>query len=225
MATDPEFEQFLRSLIHESTEPPPGPGDLLRPGEQLTEETVGRTYSLEAYAKRKLSELNPAPTGDDIEAATAKFFCGNSGDVWAREEDDPTLKDLGEWTPYVKGLVAVRYARLLLWQGRRSLNMEAGIAIEKAAEEIRRHEAVRTAYSERQRNNVNVRHEESREEKKRYRKKAQALWKEDPELTIADVIKTLDRICKPSVEDRQLRSWIKDLCPNRRPGRRPTKKN
>jgi hypothetical protein len=61
--------------------------------------------------------------------------------------------------------------------------------------------------------------------KKQCRAIAERLWKEDPTRTIQDVILS-DEITENGCEgkiygERTLRNWINDLCPNRRPGRRP----
>lgn len=58
------------------------------------------------------------------------------------------------------------------------------------------------------------------------RKIAKILWEKDPTITIADMIykdelnKVLDG---KTYSEKTIRSWIKDLCPNRSPGRRPKK--
>lgn len=56
------------------------------------------------------------------------------------------------------------------------------------------------------------------------RKIAEKLWKYNPSLTIADVIDTGEIIeaCEGKIYiEKTIRNWIKDLCPNRKPGRRP----
>jgi hypothetical protein len=56
---------------------------------------------------------------------------------------------------------------------------------------------------------------------------AQNLWDEDPNITIADMIFNDEIIeaCNGKVyAEKTIRNWIKDLCPNRSPGRRPKKK-
>ena len=60
------------------------------------------------------------------------------------------------------------------------------------------------------------------------REVAKKIWTEDPDITIADLIVS-DEITlvfqdrkEPYTED-TLRNWVKDLCPNREPGRRPKK--
>jgi len=64
----------------------------------------------------------------------------------------------------------------------------------------------------------------SDEHHKKCREIAKKLWKEDPDVTIADMI-----ICNEIVNccdghiyaEGTLTNWINDLCPNRKPGRRP----
>ena len=51
------------------------------------------------------------------------------------------------------------------------------------------------------------------------------IWESEPSLTIEDLIYG-DPINKYGCEghtysDKTLRNWVKDLCPNRQPGRRP----
>jgi hypothetical protein len=59
------------------------------------------------------------------------------------------------------------------------------------------------------------------------RKIAAKIWENDPTITIADMIYR-DEIAKVSTpktyNEKTLRNWIKDLCPNRSRGRRPKKK-
>lgn len=53
---------------------------------------------------------------------------------------------------------------------------------------------------------------------------AKKLWDEDPSITIADMIwgNEIAEACDgKDYAERTLRNWIKDLCPNRSPGRRP----
>ena len=53
------------------------------------------------------------------------------------------------------------------------------------------------------------------------------LWKKDPSITIAKMIERQEIIDVSEKEngdcylEKTLRDWIKDLCPNRKPGRRP----
>lgn len=59
------------------------------------------------------------------------------------------------------------------------------------------------------------------------RAEAKKLWKEDPSITIADMIRRdeLNTVCEGRVyTDKAMREWIKDLCPDRSGGRRPKKK-
>jgi len=66
----------------------------------------------------------------------------------------------------------------------------------------------------------------SQKHKIKCREVAQELWKEDPELTIVDVIgrKEINDACERIVySDKTIRIWINSLCPNRDPGRRPKK--
>jgi hypothetical protein len=62
--------------------------------------------------------------------------------------------------------------------------------------------------------------------KKQCRRVAKPLWEKYPTMTIADMI-LLDEIshaCEGKVyTDKTLRNWIKDLCPDPSPGRRPKK--
>jgi hypothetical protein len=58
--------------------------------------------------------------------------------------------------------------------------------------------------------------------KQECRQNAATLWGCDPTLTIEDVINRL-QAGRFSYSRGVLRSWIKELCPNRRPGRRPKK--
>ncbi len=56
---------------------------------------------------------------------------------------------------------------------------------------------------------------------------ASAFWEANPQMTIEDVIRTnsISRACDNEAYGEQvIRGWIKDLCPNRKPGRRPQKK-
>ena len=56
------------------------------------------------------------------------------------------------------------------------------------------------------------------------RNAAMKLWNEDPSITIADMIDRQELInaCdKKLYQEKTIRNWIKDLCPNRAPGRRP----
>lgn len=69
--------------------------------------------------------------------------------------------------------------------------------------------------------NVNQRHRE------RCRAVAECIWMREPHLTIEDMIHH-DDINGIACENRTyaaktLREWLKDLCPNRQPGRRPAK--
>jgi hypothetical protein len=57
---------------------------------------------------------------------------------------------------------------------------------------------------------------------------AEVLWGQNPKMTIEDMINS-DEINKigcenESYNEKTIRNWIKDLCPNRSPGRRPTPK-
>ena len=64
--------------------------------------------------------------------------------------------------------------------------------------------------------------------KERCRALAAYLWENDPKITIADMINS-DAINKFGCEnetynEKTLRKWIKDLCPDRNRGRRPNSK-
>lgn len=59
------------------------------------------------------------------------------------------------------------------------------------------------------------------------RRAAKAKWAKNPKITIADMILSneINEACdKKLYSETALRKWIKDLCPNRKPGRRPKKK-
>lgn len=63
--------------------------------------------------------------------------------------------------------------------------------------------------------------------KERCRAAAKELWKENPEITIADmaVRDEITEACDGKLYiEKTIRDWIKDLCPDRSPGRRPKKK-
>ena len=63
--------------------------------------------------------------------------------------------------------------------------------------------------------------------KKACRQIAREKWEQDPDITIADmcVSNEIANACDGVVyPEATLRKWIKDLCPNRKPGRRPKKK-
>jgi len=60
------------------------------------------------------------------------------------------------------------------------------------------------------------------------REAAKKVWKEHPEMTIADMIERdeLNEVCEGRVyKEDTMRNWIKDLAPDRSPGRRPKKKS
>jgi hypothetical protein len=58
------------------------------------------------------------------------------------------------------------------------------------------------------------------------RRKAAELWKSDPTITIADMASRdeITLILGRNYADKTIKEHIKDLCPNRNPGRRPDKK-
>ena len=63
--------------------------------------------------------------------------------------------------------------------------------------------------------------------RKASRQIAKDIWAKNPEITIADMIRDneIANACDGKLYDEGvLRKWIKDLCPNRKPGRRPKKK-
>ena len=68
------------------------------------------------------------------------------------------------------------------------------------------------------------RHKLSRMEREKVRETAKQLWEEDKTLTIAGLIIS-DAINKaaPNRAETTLRSWVKDLAPSNKPGRRPKK--
>ncbi len=56
---------------------------------------------------------------------------------------------------------------------------------------------------------------------------AEKIWSKEPDLTIVDMSKRSEIIhaCEKKIySERTLRKWMKELCPNRNPGRRPKKK-
>jgi hypothetical protein len=59
-----------------------------------------------------------------------------------------------------------------------------------------------------------------------YRKVAESLWEKNPTITITDMCykDEINEISDPKqYSEKTIRNWIKDLCPNRSPGRRPKK--
>ena len=59
------------------------------------------------------------------------------------------------------------------------------------------------------------------------RKAAEKIWAKEPEITIADMImrNEIANACDDvTYAEKTIRDWIKDLCPNRKPGRRKKKK-
>jgi hypothetical protein len=71
-----------------------------------------------------------------------------------------------------------------------------------------------------------ARHRVSREHRKRCRAIAADMWKRDADRSIADVIRSndIDRATeRKGYNERRLREWVRDLCPNPRRGR-PRKK-
>ena len=67
--------------------------------------------------------------------------------------------------------------------------------------------------------------------KEQCRAMAKLIWKSNPTMTIEDMIKESEIINLTKKKDKSyylektIRNWIKDLCPNRRPGRRPKPKS
>jgi len=63
--------------------------------------------------------------------------------------------------------------------------------------------------------------------KKECRKVAGEIWVKNPDRTIADIANNSNRVVKACENkiyaEETIRNWIKDLCPNRKPGRRPKK--
>jgi hypothetical protein len=58
------------------------------------------------------------------------------------------------------------------------------------------------------------------------RKIAAEIWNKDPSITIEDMVRKdeINSVSAPKIYGKKtLRNWIKDLCPNRTPGRRPKK--
>jgi hypothetical protein len=70
----------------------------------------------------------------------------------------------------------------------------------------------------------------SRVAKERCREVAAKIWEEDPDITIRgmserpEILEVTKRPDGLYYLERTIRGWIKDLCPNRSPGRRPKKK-
>lgn len=67
---------------------------------------------------------------------------------------------------------------------------------------------------------------ESSKHKEQCRKIAQNIWHSNPTMTIADMIKhdEILKACNNKIpHSKTLRRWINDLCPNRSPGRRPSR--
>jgi hypothetical protein len=65
----------------------------------------------------------------------------------------------------------------------------------------------------------------SQKHKTAAREKAKILWDSDPNLTIEDLISHNEinsLFDEKTYNEKTIRNWIKDLCPNRRPGRRPS---
>jgi len=70
----------------------------------------------------------------------------------------------------------------------------------------------------------------SQERIKKCREIAKQIWNQQPDLTIAgminrnEIIRQATRPDGSTYSDMTVRSWIKDLCPNPKPGRRPEKR-
>ena len=63
--------------------------------------------------------------------------------------------------------------------------------------------------------------------KKTCRRVAKKIWEKDATITIADmcICDEISEACNGEIyPEPTLRKWIKDLCPNRNPGRRPKRK-
>uniref|UniRef100_A0A7C3SJ93 Uncharacterized protein n=1 Tax=Desulfobacca acetoxidans TaxID=60893 RepID=A0A7C3SJ93_9BACT len=66
--------------------------------------------------------------------------------------------------------------------------------------------------------------------REKVREKAAALWSRNESIPIADMVvrneitQVLENVCGDMFTEKTLRDWIKDLCPNRKPGRRPNPK-
>jgi hypothetical protein len=71
----------------------------------------------------------------------------------------------------------------------------------------------------------------SQVQKKKCREIAKKIWEEDPSITIqemmdrGEVVEITKRKDDQLFAEKTLRNWIKDLCPNRKPGRRPKKES
>lgn len=66
----------------------------------------------------------------------------------------------------------------------------------------------------------------SQKHKAAARRVAKKLWEKDPDITIEEMLnrnEVHDMFERQSYHEGTLRKWLKDLCPNRRPGRRPKK--
>jgi len=70
----------------------------------------------------------------------------------------------------------------------------------------------------------------SQQAKIKCREIAEQIWNKDPTITIADMIKKKEILPHREIKDgtlyteKTVRNWIKDLCPNNSPGRRPKRK-
>jgi len=71
----------------------------------------------------------------------------------------------------------------------------------------------------------------SQEQRTKCREVAKGLWEKDPTITIHEMMEREELLEVTKRKDDQLfvektlRNWIKDLCPNRKPGRRPKKES
>ncbi|MFZ5449946.1 MAG: hypothetical protein ACOZFS_15045 [Thermodesulfobacteriota bacterium] len=63
--------------------------------------------------------------------------------------------------------------------------------------------------------------------REKVREKAGELWSKNESIPIADMVvrdditQITENVCGDMFAEKTLRDWIKDLCPNRKPGRRP----
>ncbi|MEJ2069431.1 MAG: hypothetical protein P8X58_03345 [Syntrophobacterales bacterium] len=66
--------------------------------------------------------------------------------------------------------------------------------------------------------------------REKVRDRAAKLWSSNESIPIADMVvrneitQVLENVCGDMFTEKTLRDWIKDLCPNRKPGRRPNPK-
>ena len=75
--------------------------------------------------------------------------------------------------------------------------------------------------------NIETKPRPSQRHRKQCRLVAEKIWKDNPDITIEDMAQRdeINEVFEGKVyADKTIRNWIKDLCPNRLPGRRPKPK-